>query len=86
MIRRLLCLTLVSTALLALSALAIYLGIRFHRFAFVAYGTLYGYAGVSIRLLNYIGGPILGFWYFIITGVMVVAALTVVARRFGRDE
>ena len=73
-------------ALLALSALAIYLGIRFHRFAFVAYGTLYGYAGVSIRLLNYIGGPILGFWYFIITGVMVVAALTVVARRFGRDE
>lgn len=73
-------------ALLSLSALAIYLGIRFHRFAFVAYGTLYGYAGLSARLLNYVGGPILGFWYFIVTGVMVVAALTVVARRFGRDE
>jgi hypothetical protein len=74
------------TALLALSALAVYLGIRFRRFAFVAYGTLYGYAGISARLLNYIGGPILGFWYFIITGVMVVAALTILARRFGRDE
>jgi hypothetical protein len=73
-------------ALLALSALAIYLGIRFQRFAFVAYGTLYGYAGISMQLLNYIGGPILGFWYFIITGLMVVTALTVVARRFGRDE
>jgi hypothetical protein len=74
------------SALLALSGLAIYLGIRFRRFAFVAYGTLYGYAGISARLLQYIGGPILSFWYFIITGIMVVAALTAVARTFGRDE
>jgi hypothetical protein len=73
-------------ALLALSALAIYVGIRFRRFAFVAYGTLYGYAGVSIRLLEYVGGPILAFSYFIVTGVMVVTALTLVARTFGRDE
>jgi len=73
-------------ALLSLSALAIYVGIRFRRFAFVAYGTLYGYAGISARLLDFIGGPTLGFGYFIVTGVMVVAALTVLARRFGRDE
>jgi hypothetical protein len=73
-------------ALLALSALAVYLGIRYQRFAFVAYGTLYGYAGVSVRLLDLIGGAILSFWYFIITGTMVVAALTIVARRFGRNE
>jgi len=73
-------------ALLALSAAAIYLGIRFRRFAFVAYGTLYGYAGISLRLLDEFGGPILGFWYFIVTGVMVVTALTVLARKFGRDE
>lgn len=73
-------------ALLALSALAIYAGIRFRRFAFVAYGTLYGYAGISMQLLDFVSGPILGFWYFIITGLMVVTALTVVARRFGRDE
>lgn len=74
------------TALLALAGLAIYLGIRFNRFAFVAYGTLYGYAGISARLLATIGGAILGLWYFIITGLIIVTALTVVARRFGRDE
>jgi hypothetical protein len=73
-------------ALLALAALAVYLGIRFRRFAFVAYGTLYGYAAISARLLDFIGGPTLGFAYFIVTGLLVVVALTVLARRFGRDE
>jgi hypothetical protein len=73
-------------ALLALAAAAIYIGIRFHRFAFVAYGTLYGYAGISPRLLDVIGGPLANFWYFIISGTIVVAALTTLARKFGRDE
>jgi hypothetical protein len=73
-------------ALLALAALAIYAGIRFRRFAFVAYGTLYGYAGITMQLMKYLGSPILGFWYFIFTGLMVVTALTLVARTFGRDE
>jgi hypothetical protein len=73
-------------ALLALSALSIYLGIRFGRFAFVAYGTLYGYAGISARLLELMAGPTLALWYFVITGLMVVIGLTVLARRFGRDE
>jgi hypothetical protein len=73
-------------ALLSLSAAAIYLGVRFDRFAFVAYGTLYGYAGVSARLLESIGGPAIALWYFVITGTVVVIGLTVVARRFARDE
>ncbi len=73
-------------ALLSLSAAAIYLGVRFNRFAFVAYGTLYGYAGVSARLLASIGGPIVALWYFLITGLMIVIGLVVLARRFGRDE
>ena len=34
------------------SAAAIYLGVRYRRFAFVAYGTLYGYGGVSCQLLD----------------------------------
>jgi hypothetical protein len=72
--------------LLSLSAAAIYLGVRFDRFAFVAYGTLYGYAGVSARLLESIGGPTIALWYFVITGTLVVIGLTVVARRFARDE
>lgn len=73
-------------ALLSLSAAAIYLGVRFNRFAFVAYGTLYGYGGVSAKLLDSIGGPTAALWYFVITGTTVVIGLVVLARRFGRDE
>lgn len=73
-------------ALLMLSAASIYLGVRYRRFAFVAYGTLYGYAGLSLRLLGVIGGPTLGLLYFVVTGSIVVIALVMLARRFGRDE
>ena len=73
-------------ALLILSAASIYLGIHFKRFAFVAYGTLFGYAGLSIRLLDAMGGLTTALMYFVITGSLVVFALVVVARRFGRDE
>jgi hypothetical protein len=73
-------------ALLALSAAAIYLGVRFNRFAFVAYGSLYGYGGISARLLEDIGGPTAALWYFLITGTLMVVALVVLARRFGREE
>ena len=72
--------------LLILSAAAIYLGIRYRRFAFVAYGTLYGYAGLSIRVLDVVDGTTQGLAYLAITGSMVVGALVVLARRFGRDE
>jgi len=72
--------------LLALAATAIYLGVRYRRFALVTYGTLYGYAGLSVRLLNAMGGIIIGFTYFIVTGSIVVILLVVLARRFGRDE
>ena len=73
-------------ALLSLSASAMYLGVRFNRFAFVAYGTLYGYGGVSAKLLDSIGSPAAALWYFVITGTMIVVGLTVMARRFARDE
>ena len=53
-------------ALLVLSATAIYLGVRHDRFAFVAYGTLYGYAGLSARLLNVVGTPTLALIYFVV--------------------
>ena len=73
-------------ALVLLSAAAVYLGIRFRRFAFVAYGTLFGYVGLSVRLLDLIGGGetvILA--YFALTGCAVLFALVLIARRFGRD-
>ena len=72
--------------LLVLAASAIYFGIQFKRFAFVAYGTVYGYAGVSLRLLDLLGGFISALAYFAITGSLVVLALVRLARRSGRDE
>jgi hypothetical protein len=72
--------------LVALSAASVYLGIRFRRFAFVAYGTLYGYVGLSVRLLYDLGSATGALFYFAVTGTLVVIALVVVARRFGRDE
>jgi hypothetical protein len=70
--------------LLPLAAALIYLGVRFDRFAFVAYGTLYGYAGLSVKLLDLIGSPTASLAYLVLTGSMVVVALVVLARRFGR--
>ena len=71
--------------LLPLAAALIYLGVRFDRFAFVAYGTLYGYAGLSIQLLNAIGSPTLSLAYLVITGSLVVIGLVVMSRRFARN-
>lgn len=70
--------------LLPLAAALIYLGIRFERFAFVAYGTLYGYAGISARILNELRSVTGGLFYLVITGSIVVVALVIMARRFAR--
>lgn len=67
-------------------AAAIYLGVRYRRFAFVAYGIIYAYVGISVRLLDGIGSITGAFAYFLVTGIIVVVALAVIARRFGRDE
>lgn len=75
-------------ALVILCAAAISLGVRFRRFAYVAFGTLYGYFALSVRFLDFInsGSPTVALLYFVVTGIMVVIALVVLARRFGRDE
>jgi hypothetical protein len=72
--------------LLILSPAAIYLGIRYRRFAFVAYGTLYGYAGLSIRVIDDLSSITAALVWFVVTGSVVVLALVVLARRIGRDE
>lgn len=72
--------------LLILAATAIFLGVRFARFAFVAYGTLYAYVVVSIRILGMLRSPTVSLLYFVVTGTLVVIALVVLARRFGREE
>ena len=71
--------------LLPLAAALIYLGVRFERFAFVAYGTLYGYAGISAKILSALGSPTLGLFYLVVTGSLVVIALVALARRFARS-
>lgn len=71
--------------LLPLAGALIYLGVRFDRFAFVAYGTLYGYAGISAKILSELGSPTASLFYLVVTGSLVVVALVVLARRFARD-
>ncbi len=73
-------------ALLLLSAGAIVLGVKFRRFAFVAYGVVYGYIGASYTLLEGIGDFEAALAYFVVTGTLVIIALVVLARRFGRDQ
>jgi len=73
-------------ALLALCGAAIALGIRYRKFAFVTYGILYGYGALSFRLMPMIGDPMAIFLYGIASGTLVLVALVILARRFGRDE
>jgi len=71
--------------LLMLSGVAIVLGIRYRRFAFVAYGTIYGYAGISIKILDVMWNEKLGLLYLVVSGTFVLLTLVLVARKFGRD-
>lgn len=73
-------------ALLVLAGIAIALGIQHRRFALVAYGTLYGYAGITIRVLEWLGDALASLAYFVVTGALVVLGLVLIARRWGRDE
>jgi hypothetical protein len=73
-------------ALLGLAALAVVEGVRFRRFAFVVYGVVFGYAGISFRLLRDIGSFTPALAYLVVSGTIVIVTLVVLARRFGRDE
>ena len=74
------------TALLLAAGSAIWFGVRFRRFAFVAYGILYGYAGISYKILAPVNDEKIVFAYFIVTGAAVISSLVVMARRAGRDD
>jgi hypothetical protein len=73
-------------ALTGLAAVAIVAGIRFRRFAFVVYGALYGYAGISARVLRHVDSFSAALAYVALSSAIVIASLVVLARRFGRDE
>jgi hypothetical protein len=72
--------------LIALAALAVAAGLRFRRFAFVVYGVLYGYGGISARVMRHLDSTEAALAYFVISSTIVVGSIAVLARRFGRDE
>ncbi len=68
--------------LLVLGAIAIVEGIRFNRFTFVAYGTIYGYIGISIEVLrNTTIDSTFALSYLIISGSLVILSMILLARR-----
>ena len=73
-------------ALMVLCAVSIVLGVRFRRFAFVAYGIIYGYIGITAKVVPDFRHETAFLGYFVVTGGLLIVALMVLARRFGRDE
>ncbi len=72
--------------LLGLAGIAIVEGVRFRRFAFVAYGVLYGYIGMSVRLLRDVRiDSTAALSYLIVSGMLVILSMILLARRFGSE-
>jgi hypothetical protein len=72
-------------ALLVLSAIAVYGGFRFREFAFAGYGTVYGYIGLTIWLLERASLDIqAGLAYFVVSGLLVIAFIAWLAVKSGR--
>jgi len=72
--------------LVAFSIAAILLGIPYRRFAFVVYGIVYGYIGLSIELLRGVSDTTAVLVYIVVTGIAVVLLISMLARRIGREE
>lgn len=72
-------------ALIAAAALTVAGGIRFRHFAFVVYGVVYGYVGISSEWLRHVkdGTEVLS--YFIVSAVIVVFGLLTLSRKLGRE-
>jgi len=71
--------------LLALAGGSIFAGVRSARFAFVAYGAIYGYIGVSDLILRNTHDFTAVLAYIAVSATAVIVLLVVLARRFGRD-
>jgi hypothetical protein len=72
--------------LLGLAAIAIVAGVRFKRFAFVVYGVGYGYVGISARVLTRSTRSRPPCPMVVTSRTIVIGALVLLARRFGREE
>jgi len=73
--------------LLSLGAISVVEGVRFRRFAFVAYGTVYSYIGISAEVLRESRmESTFALTYLIFSGSLVILSMILLARVFGRDE
>jgi hypothetical protein len=73
-------------ALLVACAASLFWGLTQRQFAFVAYAAVYGYVGISSMLLRSLNDTTAILSYFVVTGVAMLVALVVIARRFGRSS
>jgi hypothetical protein len=71
--------------LLAVAAAAIVGGVRFHRFAFVSYGAVYGYIGLSVQLMRGVSNDTVILAYVVISATAMIASMVLLARRLGRQ-
>jgi len=71
--------------LLGLAGIGIALGVRFRRFAFVVYGVVYGYVGISARVMREIDSFTAAMAYVAISSTIMIVTLVVIARRSGRE-
>jgi hypothetical protein len=75
-----------SLGLIALVVTSIGAGLHFRRFAFVLYGTIYGYIGMSSVVLRDMRDVMLGLAYLAASSAIVIVCIVFLARRFGREE
>lgn len=68
-----------------LGACAVAGGLRYRRFVFVAYGVVYPYLGISIRIARVLPSATSMFLYVLVSGSAVMLLMVYVARRVGRD-
>ena len=73
------------TGLVVAVAATVALGAYFQRFAFVVYGCVYGYVGLSAQIARRMTNDTALFAYFIVSGIAVIAGLAMLARRRGRE-
>jgi hypothetical protein len=71
---------------LVAAGVTIWGGLRYRRFAFVAYGIIYGYIVVSIEVLKSNGGDMLVLTYFFVSAAIVLLGMILLARRIGRES
>jgi hypothetical protein len=71
--------------LIVMALISITAGARFRSYAFVAYGTVYGYIGISVEILRSTAGTTAELLYFVISGTIVIASIVLLARRLARE-